>query len=160
MTTKKLSEETEQNPSEPQPHWSNNILGSPSLSNPFWSISVRGHSHIQVATRNVQWTFMGGYLNYMYVFVCGNCLAKTYCFLPSIGQLTMPNFFSAKYMFAMVPTKEYRKNLKKLIHLYIKLRPPITWLIDIMRQTLKCTQGKQIFSILYHIICESKCLLE
>ena len=160
MTTKKSSEKTELNPSEPQPHWSNNILGSPSLSNPFWSISVRGHSHIQVATRNVQWTFMGGYLNYMYVFVCGNCLAKTYCFLPSIGQLTMPNFFSAKYMFAMVPTKEYRKNLKKLIHLYIKLRPPITWLIDIMRQTLKCTQGKQIFSILYHIICESKCLLE
>ena len=25
----------------------------------------------------------------------------------------MPNFFSAKYMFAMVATKEYRKNLKK-----------------------------------------------
>ena len=45
---------------------------------------------------------MGEYLNYMYVFVCGNCLANTYCFLPSIGQLigqlTMPNFFSAKYV--------------------------------------------------------------
>ena len=106
MTTKKLSEETEQNPSEPQPHWSNNILGSPSLSNPLWSISVRCRSHIQVATRNVQWTFMCGYLNYTYVFVCGNCLAKTYCFLPSTGQLAMPKFFSAKYMFAMVPTKE------------------------------------------------------
>ena len=50
-------------------------------------------SRIQVASKNVQWTFMGGYLNYMYVFVCGNCLAKTYCFLPSIGQLTMPSFF-------------------------------------------------------------------
>ena len=37
--------------------------------------------------------FMGGYLNYMYAIVCGNCLAKTYCFLPSTGQLTMPNFF-------------------------------------------------------------------
>ena len=72
-----------------------------------------GYSHIQVATRNVQWIFMGGYLNYMYVFVYGNCLAKKYCFLPSIGQLAMPKFFSAKYMFAMVPTKEYRKNLKK-----------------------------------------------
>ena len=36
---------------------------------------------------------MGGYLNYMRAFVCGNCLAKTYCFLPSIGQLTMPNLF-------------------------------------------------------------------
>ena len=93
LATKKLSEETEQNPSELEPHWSNNILGLLSLSNPFRSISVTRHSHIQVPTRNVQWTFMGGYLNYMYVFVCGNCLAKTYCFLPSIGQLTMPNFF-------------------------------------------------------------------
>ena len=50
---------------------------------------------------------MGGYLNYMYAFMCGNCLAKTYCYLPSISQLAMPDFFSAKYMFAMVPTKEY-----------------------------------------------------
>ena len=108
LKTKKLSEETEQNPSGLKSHWSNNILGSPSLSSPFRSISVRRHSHVQVPTRNVQWTFMGGYLNYMYVFVCGNCLAKTYCFLPSIGQLTMPNcFFFAKYMLAMVPTKEY-----------------------------------------------------
>ena len=56
---------------------------------------------------------MGGYLNYMCVFVRGNCPAKTYCFLPLIGQLTMPKFFSDKYMFAMLPTKEYRKNLKK-----------------------------------------------
>ena len=56
---------------------------------------------------------MGGYLKYMYVFVCGNSLAKTYCFLLSIGQLPMPKFFPAKYMFAMVPTKDYRKNLKK-----------------------------------------------
>ena len=127
MTTKKWSEQkTEQNPSEPQPHWSNNILGSPSLSKPFWSISVRGHSHIQVPTRNVQWKFMGAYSNYMYVFVIDNCLAKTYCFLSSIGQLAMLKLFSAKYMFAIVPTKEYRKNLKKTLHLHIKLRPPIT----------------------------------
>ena len=56
---------------------------------------------------------MGGYLHYIYVFVGGQYMAKTYCFLPSIGQLAMPNFFSAKYMFAMVPTKEYGKNLKK-----------------------------------------------
>ena len=52
---------------------------------------------------------MGGYLNYMYVFVCDNSVAKAYCFLPSIGQLAVTNFFSAKYMFALVPTKEYRK---------------------------------------------------
>ena len=98
LTTKKLSEETQQNPSELKPHWSNNILGSPSLSNSFRSISVRCHSHIQVPTRNVQWTFMGGYLNYMYVLACGNCLTKTYYFLPSIGQLTMPIFFCQIYV--------------------------------------------------------------
>ena len=56
------------------------------------------HSHIQVPTRNDLRTFMGGYLNYMYVFVCVNCLTKTYSFLPSIGQLTMPNFFCQIYV--------------------------------------------------------------
>ena len=49
----------------------------------------------------------------MYVFVCDNCLAKTYCFLPSIGQLAMPKLSSVKYMLAIVPLKEYRKNVKK-----------------------------------------------
>ena len=53
---------------------------------------------------------MGGYLNYMYVFVCGNCQAKAYCFLPS-RSVSNAHHFSAKYMFAMVPTKEYRKSL-------------------------------------------------
>ena len=47
---------------------------------------------------------MGGYLHYIYVFVCGHCLANSY-YLTSIGQLAMPNFF-VKYMFAMLPTKE------------------------------------------------------
>ena len=61
---------------------------------------------------------MGGYLNYMYVFVCGNCLAKKYCFLPSIGQLAMPIFFFDKYMFAIVPTKECRKKFKENLYLY------------------------------------------
>ena len=46
-------------------------------------------------------------------FVCDNCLAKTFCFLHLIGELAMPNFFSAKYMFAMVAAKEYRKKLSK-----------------------------------------------
>ena len=41
---------------------------------------------------------MSGYLNYMYVFVCSNCLAKTYCFLLLRGQLTMPNFFCQIYV--------------------------------------------------------------
>ena len=157
---KNYLKKTEQNPSEPQSHWSNNILGSPSLSNPFWSISVRGHSHIQLATRNVQWTFTGGYLNYMYVFVCGNCLAKTYCFLPSIGQLAMPNFFLSNICLQCYQQKNKEKTWRKLIRLHIKTRPPITWLSDITRQILKCTQGKQIFSILYHINCPSKCLLK
>ena len=85
------------------------------LSSPFRNISVRGHSHIQVAKKNVQWTFMSGYLKYMYVFVCGNYLPKIYCFLRSAGQLAMPKFFSAKYMFVMVPTKEYRIN----VYIYI-----------------------------------------
>ena len=31
---------------------------------------------------------------------------KTYCFLPLTDLLAMPNFFSAKYMFAMVLIKE------------------------------------------------------
>ena len=56
-------------------------------------------------SEETEWTFMSGFLNYIYVFVCGNSLAKTYCFLPSIFQLAMPTFFSAKYMFAMVPTE-------------------------------------------------------
>ena len=125
MTTKKLSEKTEQNPSEPQLHWSNNILGSPSLSNPFWSISVRSHSDIPLATRNVQWTFMGGYLNYMYVFVCGNCLAKTYCFLPSIGQLAMPNFFCQIYV-CNVTNKRIKKKLEENLYVCtLKLDLPL-----------------------------------
>ena len=50
-----------------------------------------------------------GWVFKLYVRFCvGKCLAKTYCFLLSIGQLTMPNLFSAKYMFAMIPTKECR----------------------------------------------------
>ena len=161
VTTKKLSEKTEQNPSEPQPHWSNNIFGSLSFNNPFWSISVRGHSHIQVATRNVQWIFMGGYLNYMYVLVCGNCLAKTYCFF--IFNRSVSNaqiLFSEIYVCNGTNKKNIEKTQRKLIFIHIKLRPRITWFSDVMRQILKCTQSKQIFSILYYINCESKCLLE
>ena len=57
-------------------------------------------------SEETEWTFMSGCLNYIYVFVCGSYLAKTIvCFLPSIFQLAMPIFFSAKYMFAMVPTE-------------------------------------------------------
>ena len=74
MTTKKLSEETDHKPSEPH-----------SLAVPFKVYLYGAINHIQVAMRNTQWMFMGGYLHYIYVF---------YCFLPSIGQLAMPNFLS------------------------------------------------------------------
>ena len=94
MTTTKLSEETEQNPSEPH-----------RLAVLFKLYLQGAISHIQAVMRNTQWIFMCGYLHYIYVFVCGHCLAKTYRFLPSIGQLAIPNFF-VKYMFAMLPTKE------------------------------------------------------
>ena len=64
MTTKKLSEETEQKIVNPNP-----------IELILIDLSVRVHSHIHVATRNVQWTFIGGYINYMLyteAFVCGN----------------------------------------------------------------------------------------
>ena len=89
-------------------------------------------------------------------FCVGQLSCKNILFVTFNRSVSNAPIFFAKYMLAMVPTKGYRKSLKKLIHFYIKLRPPITWLIDIMRQTLKCTQGKQIFSILYHIICDWK----
>ena len=151
MTTKKLSEITEQNPS-------NNILGLPLLSNPFWSISVRGYRHIQVGTRNVRWTFMGGCLNYMYVFVCDNCLAKTLFFTFNRSVSNAQSFLS-NICLQCYQQKNIEKTWRKPIRLHIKTRPPITWLSDIRRQILKCTQGKQIFSILYHFNCESKCLV-
>ena len=56
---------------------------------------------------------MDGYLNIMYVFVCGNCLAKTYCFLPSIGQLAMPKFFRPNICLQWYQQKNIEKNLKK-----------------------------------------------
>ena len=38
----------------------------------FLDRSVRDHNHTEVATRNIQWAFIGGYLNYIDVFVYGN----------------------------------------------------------------------------------------
>ena len=70
----------------------------------------------------------------------------------------MPNFFPTKYMFAAVPKNLH--NNKTLAYLHIKTRPPMIWFIAMMRQTLKSTQAKQIFSILYHINFPSKRLLE
>ena len=53
-------------------------------------------------------------------------------------------------MSAVIETNRAVRNKKKLqenIYLNIKTTPPVTWFIDIMRQTLICIQGKQIFSI-------------
>ena len=137
MKTKKLSEETEQNPCELKPHWSNNIFGSLSLSNPFRSISVRCHSHIQFPTRNVQWTFMGGYLNYIYVFLCGNYLANIYCILPSISQLTMPNFFLPNICLQWYQQKNtaYRIQLSACLKSYIG---GASWTLDSNMEAANC----------------------
>ena len=54
-------------------------------------------------------------------------------------------------MFSMVEANRAvhnaKKTSRKLIHLKIKTKPSVTWFIDIMRQIIKRTQGKQIFSI-------------
>ena len=50
----------------------------------------------------------------------------------------------------MVPTKEERKNLKKTYTFTHQNKPSHYLAIDIVRQALKCPQGKQIFSILYY----------
>ena len=33
------------------------------------TVALGGHNHTQVAQRNIQWTFVGGYLNYLGVFL-------------------------------------------------------------------------------------------
>ena len=65
MTRKHLSAETEQ-----KPHWSNNILESPSFSNPSWNTSVRCHSYTEVTKRNVHWTCIGGWVFKLYGRLC------------------------------------------------------------------------------------------
>ena len=50
----------------------------------------------------------------IYMWVVVIVWQKHIVFLPSIGQLAVPKFFSTKYMFAMVSAREYRKNLKKV----------------------------------------------
>ena len=101
MTTTKLSEETEQNPSEPH-----------RLAVLFKLYLQGAISHIQAVMRNTQWIFMCGYLHYIYVFVCAHCLAKTYRFLPSIGQLSIPNFFCQMYV-CNVTNKKIKKKLEE-----------------------------------------------
>ena len=56
-----------------------------------FEVYARGHIHTQVATRNVQLTFMGGYLNYMNVLFVAIVWQKQIVFYLLIGQLAMPN---------------------------------------------------------------------
>ena len=67
MTTKKLSEGTGQKIVNPNPIEVITLLDHYRL-----AILFKVYLYIQVATRNVQRTFKGGYLNYMDVFLCGN----------------------------------------------------------------------------------------
>ena len=53
----------------------------------------------------------------------------------------MPNFFPPNISLQWYQQKNKEKTYGKLIHLHIKTRLPITWLSDIMRKTLKYTQG-------------------
>ena len=70
---------------------------------------------------------MGGYLNYMNVSVCGNCLAKIYFILPSIDQLTMPNFFSVICLqWYQQKNTAYRIQLSACLKSYIKAGTGIT----------------------------------
>ena len=65
MRTKKLFEETEQKMVNPNLIEIITFMDAIVFSNLFYIISVRCHSHTQVITRNVQWTFMGGCLTYI-----------------------------------------------------------------------------------------------
>ena len=68
----------------------------------------------------------------------------------------MPNFFSTKYMFAIMPTNKAAHNNKKLkenSHLHIKTRPPVIWFIDIiMRYNEAHTEIHRIHADLLNLI--------
>ena len=136
---------------------------------------------------------MGGYLNYMDVFVYSNlkqikiCLiylfllhfSTNFIFLPflhyehnnikycfwtfnrsiSNGQFSFYQIhvcngnYKQRFTIRKKLKKTYIYTLKQDLSLFV-------WFINIMKETLKSTQDKQIFSILYHINCPSKYLLE
>ena len=98
-----------------------------------------------------------GWVFTLYLRFCVWPLAKTYRFLPSIGQLAILNFFCQIYI-CNVTNKRIKKKLEE--NLYVCTLKLDLLLSDVTRQILKCTQGKQIFSILYHIDCLSEYLLE
>ena len=143
MTTKKLSEETEQNPSEPH---SLAVLFKVYLQGAIAYSSCHEKHPMDVHG----WVFT------LYLRFCVWSLpGKNISFSVSNSQFFLSNICLQCYQ-----QKNKEKSWRKLIRFHIKTRPPITWLSDVTRQILKCTQGKQIFSILYHIDCLSKYLLE
>ena len=85
---------------------------------------------------------------------------KNILFFTFNRSVSNAQFFLSNICLQCYQQKNKEKTWRKLIRLHIKTRPPITWLSDVTRQILKCTQGKQIFSILYHIGFLSKYLLE
>ena len=93
MTTKKLSEKTEQNPSEPQPHWSNNILGSLSLSNRFWSISVRDHNRPYSSSREKRPMDVYGWAFKLYVLFVWQLSGKNILFFTLKKSVSNAQFF-------------------------------------------------------------------
>ena len=56
-------------------------------------------------------------------------------------------FYLMTFIFNVFTKKMWSKFANVTPASNIKTRLPITWFIDIMRQKLKCTQGKEIFSI-------------
>ena len=113
MTPKKLSEETEQNPSEPH------SLGV------LFKVYLYGHTiygHFQVAMKNTQWMFMGGYLQYMYVFVCGHSLALFFTFNRSVNNA---QFFCLIYVCNVTNKRIKRKLEENLYVCTLKLDLPL-----------------------------------
>ena len=68
---------------------------------------------------------MGGYLPYIYVFVGGHCLAKTYCFLPSVGKLAMLNFLLSNVCLQWYQQKNKQKLEENLYICTLKLDLPL-----------------------------------
>ena len=57
--------------------------------------------------------------------MCGHCLPKTYCFLPSIGQLAMPNFFCEVYAYNVTNKRTKEKLEENLSVCTLKLDLPL-----------------------------------
>ena len=59
---------------------------------------------------------MGGYVNYMYVFVCGNCLEKT--FFTFNRSVSNAQFFFCQIYVCNGTNKEIQKKLEEIFYVY------------------------------------------